>query len=300
MVDTSTWGAFCFGLLIGWYAYYINRYRKAEVQIGDITTMAGAIGGGALLSLFKGKDGAVSLDMFGMYGIGLAVGFFGYFLLLALLVHKSKAFNSDWFLDGRRTNPGPNEGYGVDAGGTVHPMDASPVIHKLLVQAVPSPTGPSTLNLALADINANAQQVIDACSQAYPSNQSACNFFAIAVAKKIGISPDLTGVADDIVDQIRGADWTQLADGPAASAAAAAGKFVIAGMKSTEFSKQPTTEGHVAIVVAGPMNPGGWAPAGYWGSTSPDVAAKGGTGAPISWCFRQADSGSITYACKDF
>lgn len=297
-MDTTLGGAFAFGLLIGWYAYYINRYRKGEVQIGDITTLVGAIGGGALLALFKGEDAKVSLQMFGAYGIGLAVGFFGYFLLLVLLVRKSNAFNSDWFLDGRRINPRSNEGYGTDAGGTVHPMSTPPVTHRLLIQAIPT-AGPSTLSLAIADINAKAQQVIDACTEAYPDNQNACNYFAIAVAKQIGITP-LTGRADDIVDQIRGADWTPLADGPAASAAAAAGKFVMAGMKSGKFSQQPTTEGHVAIVVVGPMNPGGWAPAGYWGSTSPDVAAKGGQGLPISWCFRSADQASITYACKDF
>ena len=29
------WGAGLFGLLIGWYVYYINRYRKGDVQLND-------------------------------------------------------------------------------------------------------------------------------------------------------------------------------------------------------------------------------------------------------------------------
>ena len=40
--------------------------------------------------------------MFGSYGVGLAVGFFGYFLVLIILVAASKNFTADYFLDGRR------------------------------------------------------------------------------------------------------------------------------------------------------------------------------------------------------
>jgi hypothetical protein len=90
-------GAGCFGALIGWYVYYINRYRKGDVQLSDIVTLLGAIGGAAVLALFPAKS-----DLFGAYGIGLAVGFFGYFLLLSLMVWKSNNFNVDFFLDGRR------------------------------------------------------------------------------------------------------------------------------------------------------------------------------------------------------
>ena len=90
-------GAGGFGALIGWYVYYINRYRKSEVQLTDIVTLIGAIGGAAVLALFPAKS-----DLFGAYGIGLAVGFFGYFFILIILVGVSKNFNVDYFLDGRR------------------------------------------------------------------------------------------------------------------------------------------------------------------------------------------------------
>lgn len=93
-------GAFGFGALLGWYLYYINRYRTEEVKLADLATVIGAVAGTIILSLFDAKT-----DLFGAYGIGLAVGFFGYFLVLVILVGISKNFDRDWFLDGRRTLP---------------------------------------------------------------------------------------------------------------------------------------------------------------------------------------------------
>jgi hypothetical protein len=97
-------GAGSFGAIIGWYVYYINRYRRGDVQFSDIVTLVGAIGGSAVLALFPAKG-----QLFGAYGIGLAIGFFGYFLILSGLVAKSRNFNSDWFLDGRRKRLGMDE-----------------------------------------------------------------------------------------------------------------------------------------------------------------------------------------------
>ena len=93
-------GAAGFGCIIGWYVYYINRYRKGDVQMSDLVTLIGIIGGGSILALFK--EGT---DLFGAYGIGLFVGFFGYFIVLIFLVGMSRNFNVDWFLDGRRVKP---------------------------------------------------------------------------------------------------------------------------------------------------------------------------------------------------
>ena len=99
VTSLQLWGAGCFGAIIGWYVYYINRYRKGDVQLSDVVTVIGIIGGAAVQALFK-PDGA----LFGAYGVGLAVGFFGYFLILIFLVGISKNFDVDWFLDGRRKN----------------------------------------------------------------------------------------------------------------------------------------------------------------------------------------------------
>ncbi len=93
-------GAGCFGIIIGWYVYYVNRYRKGDVQLGDMVTLIGVLGGGTILTLFPANT-----DLFGAYGLGLCVGFFSYFLILNILVKKSENFNIDWFLDGRRKKP---------------------------------------------------------------------------------------------------------------------------------------------------------------------------------------------------
>lgn len=110
-------GAFGFGALIGWFVYFVNRYRSAGVQLSDVAGLVGVIGGGAVLTLFPEQT-----DLFGWYGVGLAVGFFGYFLVLVALVLRSPQFDLDWFLDGRRrTLP---EGWEIPQGTaqTVHPM----------------------------------------------------------------------------------------------------------------------------------------------------------------------------------
>ena len=93
-------GAMCFGALIGWYVYYINRYRKTDVQLSDLVTVIGIIGGSAVLALFP-----AGTELFGAYGIGLALGFFGYFIVLVFLIGTSTNFDADWFLDGRRRLP---------------------------------------------------------------------------------------------------------------------------------------------------------------------------------------------------
>ncbi len=45
-------GAVCFGGIIGWYVYLINRDRKGGMQMSDLATVIAVIGGGAVLALF--------------------------------------------------------------------------------------------------------------------------------------------------------------------------------------------------------------------------------------------------------
>ncbi|HET6997368.1 MAG TPA: hypothetical protein VFI03_02175 [Solirubrobacterales bacterium] len=94
------WGAIGFGALIGWYVYYVNRHRTDKVQLGDVVTLIGALGGAAILAIFPAKS-----ELFGAYGIGLFAGFFGYFVVLVICVAASNNFDVDWFLDGRRKKP---------------------------------------------------------------------------------------------------------------------------------------------------------------------------------------------------
>ena len=105
-ISISGLGAAGFGCIIGWLVYYINRYRKADVQFSDLTTVIGIVGGAGVTSLFGGGDKA----LFGAYGIGLFIGFFGYFITLIVLVRNSGgAFGVTWFLDGRRKRPAGDE-----------------------------------------------------------------------------------------------------------------------------------------------------------------------------------------------
>ncbi len=66
------WGGFCFGLVVGWITYRALR-RQPTNGLSDISTVIGAVGGAAVVSLFPQAEGA-----FTAYCIGLAVGFFGY------------------------------------------------------------------------------------------------------------------------------------------------------------------------------------------------------------------------------
>ena len=100
----NEWGALSFGLVIGWFLYFVNRYRRSEASFTDVTTVIGAIGGAAVTALFS-RDGT----LFGAYGIGLAIGFFSYFFVLVVMVVTSKNFGVDYFLDGRRKALAQNE-----------------------------------------------------------------------------------------------------------------------------------------------------------------------------------------------
>lgn len=105
MNSLPEYGAFGFGLVLGWFLYMVNRYRTGDMALGDLTTVLGAVGGAAVTTLFGGASG----DLFGAYGIGLAAGFFGYFLVLVVLVAASDNFNADFFLDGRRRRVAPED-----------------------------------------------------------------------------------------------------------------------------------------------------------------------------------------------
>ena len=76
-------GALAFGAVIGWITYFIMR-RAQPTAITDIATMIGALGGAAILTLFEARG-----PLFAAYAIGLAIGFFGYFLIYSAIVGKA-------------------------------------------------------------------------------------------------------------------------------------------------------------------------------------------------------------------
>lgn len=116
-------GAFGFGSIIGWYVYYVNRHRQETVKMSDLVTLIWILGGGTVLTLFP-----ASTDLFGAYGAGLAIGFFAYFAALNAYVRismsdkGSKAFCTDWFLDGRCKKIDAN----TETQSGTHPMETGP------------------------------------------------------------------------------------------------------------------------------------------------------------------------------
>jgi hypothetical protein len=141
----AIWGAFAFGVVLGWFTYFTNRYRKGEVQFTDLATLLGVIGGGAVTALF----GDAKTALFGAYGIGLAVGFFAYFLTLIVLVRRSKGvFTMAWFLDGRRRRLGEDEEIPEDSRGSGLAMAPQPLAAAPLA---PPPRVPLAVALAQRD-----------------------------------------------------------------------------------------------------------------------------------------------------
>jgi hypothetical protein len=300
-MDMKHVGALAFGMIIGWYVYYVNRYRKGDVQFSDITTLIGAIGGGALLKLFDPADPkavALSPELFGWYGFGLAAGFFGYFLVLVALVSKSNNFFSDWFLDGRRKNPANDFGYGTDAAGTVRPMGGG--ITRRDVQLAGGTThtfylGTAPLRQIVAQgaaivlTTTTADKIKDTCERLLPADAGDCSGFAKAVCAEFGVT--LTGNANDIVDQLLTSNgWTELGSdagaGKKAADAAAQGLLVIGARKELGH-------GHVVVVVQGAPHLEKY-PHAYWGKLNdPDNAGYDKT---VNWAWNSASRDSVTYA----
>jgi len=78
-------GAVAFGLVIGWITYRTLRRREGAALLSDIATVIGAVGGAAVVALFQ------SGELFGLYCIGLAVGFFAYLIIAVQLYGKDDA-----------------------------------------------------------------------------------------------------------------------------------------------------------------------------------------------------------------
>jgi hypothetical protein len=138
--------------------------------------------------------------------------------------------------------------------------------------------------------NPNARKIIEICEDEWPANKSDCSGFVKDVATALGVS--LSGQANDIVEQISGPGWINLADGKAAKKAADEGRFVIAGLKGSDH-ETPSAHGHVVVVVSGPIVKEQY-PTAYWGTL-------GGTGErakTINWAWKSVDRDKVKYACR--
>ena len=76
--DVFNIGALCFGVVIGWITYRTLR-RSSGASVSDLASVIGAVGGAAVLGIFKRGNS------FAWYAIGLAGGFFVY-LVVSLIV----------------------------------------------------------------------------------------------------------------------------------------------------------------------------------------------------------------------
>jgi hypothetical protein len=140
---------------------------------------------------------------------------------------------------------------------------------------------------------ATAQDIIDACEAEWDAYKGDCSGFAKAVAVKLGVTV-LTGQANDIVGEIKQAPWTLLADGPAAAQAAAAGRFVVAGLKGTDQQKPDPDNGHVVVVVAGDLARGSY-PTAYWGRLHGTGCKK----TTLNYAWAPIDRDNVVYGVID-
>jgi len=78
-------GACFFGLLLGWVFYRTLRLKARASVLAEISIIIGALGGAAVLALFRSEV------LFGLYALGLVIGFFAYFAIDLLLSSSQQA-----------------------------------------------------------------------------------------------------------------------------------------------------------------------------------------------------------------
>jgi len=84
-------GALLFGLLLGWITYRTLRLKAGTGVLSDIVAIAGALIGAGIIALFR------SDALFGLYALGLALGFFAY-VALDLLSYGKQGASSWWMV----------------------------------------------------------------------------------------------------------------------------------------------------------------------------------------------------------
>jgi hypothetical protein len=133
-----------------------------------------------------------------------------------------------------------------------------------------------------------ADEIIHACESEWEAHKADCSGFVKAVAARLQVP--LRGMANDIVDAISRQPWERLPDGAAAGAGAAAGRFVIAGLKGSDQA-EPSAHGHVVVVVKGDLAHGQY-PTAYWGR----LGAVGSKAKTVNWAWNRRDRDKVVYA----
>jgi hypothetical protein len=99
MADVELIGAFAFGVSVGYITYRTLARSTEKAQVSDIASVLGAVGGGAVTSLFH-EDGSA----FGWYAIGLALGMVIY-LVLSLLLRGKEEVGASVLGEGEQAAP---------------------------------------------------------------------------------------------------------------------------------------------------------------------------------------------------
>lgn len=128
--------------------------------------------------------------------------------------------------------------------------------------------------------SALASKVVASCKKNWSKHKSDCSGFVKAVAQDVGFT--LSGLANAIIDSIA-SSWKATTDGAQAAALARQGYFVIGGLKDTP-------NGHVVVVVAGPLNRNKY-PTAYWGK----LHGVGKQNATINYSWNEFERDDVTY-----
>lgn len=134
------------------------------------------------------------------------------------------------------------------------------------------------------------------CERHWEAFKDDCSGFLKAVGAEFleAVPP---GTADAILERLRSDPaWRRLGNTPAAAAAAArrakAGKLVFGGLKGAELNP-PRRNGHVVVVVGGPLVNGRY-PRAYWGVLN----GTGKKGEGVNWAFNRNDRDRVEYFCR--
>lgn len=125
------------------------------------------------------------------------------------------------------------------------------------------------------------QRIINACEVEFNAHDNDCSGFVRAVSRDLGVT--LTGLANDIVNEIQAAPWTTVSNGVQAKAQADSGFLVIGGLKDDPH-------GHVVVVVTGPLAAGKY-PTAYWGR----LGSIGKKNTTINWAWNPQDRDKVIY-----
>ena len=137
-------------------------------------------------------------------------------------------------------------------------------------------------------MTATAEEIINACESNWDAHKDDCSGFVKAVAARLEVP--LKGMANDIVNATSMPPWSRLADGVEAARSAAAGRFVVAGLKGGDQAA-PSQHGHVVVVVKGDLAHEKY-PTAYWGR----LGAVGSKAQTINFAWNSQDRDKVVYA----